>query len=131
VLKAALLTATATLVTLAYAMTTKKDVSIFGSLVFIFALGTPIVSLLNFFVFRSSFLEILIHIAGVAICCFYLVYDVQQVIGSKRFRHGLDNYILGALMIYVDIIQLFMRILQILAKLQSNEEDEKDKKKRK
>lgn len=39
----------------------------------------------------------------------------------------LDNYIKAAMTLYVDIIQLFLKILQILAKFQEGQEREKEK----
>jgi len=41
--------------------------------------------------------------------------------GNKRFKLGLDNYILGSLMIYLDIIHLFIKYLRALAELQAEE----------
>lgn len=43
--------------------------------------------------------------------------------GGKRGEIGLDNYIQGSIMIYIDIIQLFIKIAQLLS------EQKKEKKK--
>jgi FtsH-binding integral membrane protein len=36
--------------------------------------------------------------------------------GGKRNNLSLDNYVMGAMMIYMDIINLFIEILRILGK---------------
>jgi protein lifeguard len=38
----------------------------------------------------------------------YLVYDIQLVMGGKRVEISTDEYIIAALMIYLDIINLFL-----------------------
>lgn len=46
----------------------------------------------------------------------YLLIDIQLVMGGKRNNLSLDNYVMGAMMIYMDIINLFIEILRILGK---------------
>ncbi len=46
----------------------------------------------------------------------YLLIDTQLVLGGKNKSLSLDNYVLGAIIIYVDIIQLFIKILRLLGK---------------
>lgn len=47
---------------------------------------------------------------------FYLVYDTQLIIGGqhKRMQFDMDDYVLAALSIYLDIINLFILILRLL-----------------
>jgi len=49
---------------------------------------------------------------------FYIVYDVQLIIGGKHhtYRFGIDEHIFAALNIYLDVINLFIRILQIFGR---------------
>ena len=51
---------------------------------------------------------------GVLLYSIYLIYDTQLIIGNKENRLDYDDYILGALMLYLDIINLFIYLLQIL-----------------
>ena len=46
----------------------------------------------------------------------YLLIDTQLVLGGSHRKLQLDDYILGATIIYVDIISLFLKILRILGK---------------
>lgn len=49
-----------------------------------------------------------------ALYCFYLIIDTQLILGGRKNELSLDNYILGAAMLYVDIIQLFLNLLRII-----------------
>jgi FtsH-binding integral membrane protein len=56
-------------------------------------------------------------------CCFgvilfgiYLVIDTQMIIGGRRFEISTDDYVLAALVLYIDIIQLFLYILRMLSR---------------
>jgi FtsH-binding integral membrane protein len=42
--------------------------------------------------------------------------DTQLILGNGKKSVALDDYILGATTLYVDIVQLFIRILRILGK---------------
>jgi FtsH-binding integral membrane protein len=49
-----------------------------------------------------------------AIYCGYILVDTQLIIGGKNKELSLDNYILGSVILYVDIIGLFLKLLQLL-----------------
>uniref|UniRef100_A0A7S1P6E8 Uncharacterized protein n=1 Tax=Vitrella brassicaformis TaxID=1169539 RepID=A0A7S1P6E8_9ALVE len=53
---------------------------------------------------------------GVLLFSIYLVYDTQLIVGKKhyRFAFSVDDYCFAALMLYIDIIQIFLYILSIL-----------------
>jgi len=74
-------------------------------------------TILNVFFIRTEFLTILISIGIAAIYSVYLLIDTQLILGGKNKELTLDNYILGAILLYIDIIQLFMHILRIIGKL--------------
>ncbi len=45
----------------------------------------------------------------------YLVIDTQLIVGGGRYELSLDDYVAGALMLYIDIIQIFLYILSLLS----------------
>ena len=53
-----------------------------------------------------------------AVICYgiFLVYDTQLIIGTKRHKIGYDDYILGTVSLYIDIVGLFVYLLQIIGK---------------
>ena len=54
----------------------------------------------------------------------YLIVDLQLISGKKDVKLGVDDYMVGAIMIYTDVIHLFLYIVQLLDK----GEDKKKKK---
>ena len=46
----------------------------------------------------------------------YLLVDTQLILGRKNKNLSMDNYVLGSIIIYSDIIGLFLKILQIIGK---------------
>lgn len=42
---------------------------------------------------------------------FYLLYDTQLILGGKRYEISSEEYILGAISLYTDIITIFMYVL--------------------
>jgi len=79
-----------------------------------FFLLTLALTLLNVFFIHSEFLTILVAVAIGAIYSIYLIIDTQLILGGRKAELTLDNYVLGAATLYVDIIQLFLQILKIL-----------------
>jgi protein lifeguard len=120
VLLAASATLAATVGLTYYAMTTKEDFTssrfvkkgILSSVIWI-ALA---VSLVNLFFIRSSILTMGIAALFAVIYSVYLLIDTQMILGGRHNQVQLDDYILGATVLYVDIISLFLKILQLLGK---------------
>jgi FtsH-binding integral membrane protein len=113
VLMAAVMTCAITFALTYYACTTKKDFTVYNSLLFI---AVIILMLLGLFVMltQNKILHIIYCCIGVFIYSIYLIYDTQLLMGNKENALEIEDYILGALMLYVDIIQLFINLLSIL-----------------
>ena len=71
-------------------------------------------TMFNAFIFRSSLLVNLMAVVIAGIYCIYLLVDTQLILGGKKHQLSLDNYVMGAMILYVDIIGLFLKILQLL-----------------
>jgi FtsH-binding integral membrane protein len=108
---AASMTCAITILLTLYACTTKTDFTVFGSILFIASC-----CLLLFGIFAMFFkaLHVIYCVAGVFLYAVYLVYDTQLLIGNKENKLDIEDYILGALMLYLDIINMFVYLLQIL-----------------
>lgn len=52
---------------------------------------------------------------GALIFSMYIVYDTQLIVGGKhaKFQFGIDDYCMAAISLYIDIIQLFLYLLQL------------------
>jgi len=117
VLLAASLTLTLTLTLTIYACTTKTDYTVCGALLWILAWGLFMVTIfaaLFFWGKMTRMVEVGICLAGIVIYGFYLIYDTQLIMGGGKYALTLDDYVLAALVIYIDIIVLFIRILRLV-----------------
>ena len=101
-----------------YGYYTKKDLTSWGNLLFMALIGFIIASVVNFFM-QSEMLYWLITYAGVLVFVGLTAYDTQKIkrmstaneIGSEAESKGA---IIGALMLYLDFINLFLLLLRIL-----------------
>lgn len=59
-------------------------------------------------------LHMLYAALGAIVFTMFLAYDTQLLIGNRKYSIGPDEYIFGALSIYVDVIQIFLFLLQII-----------------
>jgi FtsH-binding integral membrane protein len=104
-----------------YAATTKTDITMQGGAIFIAGCGLFMLTICGLFT-NNKFFHILICV--VAICLFgvYIIYDTQLILGHKENSIDLDDYILGAFMLYTDVVNLFLQMLQLLELLNDNRE---------
>jgi FtsH-binding integral membrane protein len=100
-----------------YGYTTRRDLSQFGSFLFMGLIGIIIASLVNLFI-ASSALQFAISVIGVIVFTGLTAWDTQQI---KEMYFASDGYevagkkaVMGALRLYLDFINLFMMLLQLL-----------------
>jgi modulator of FtsH protease len=117
ILQALLITGGLTLALGIYAWTTHRDFSGWAPYLFVALIGLLLVGLLNIFL-RSPFLHSVMMYAGVLIFSFYIIFDVQQ---AKKLQNTVGNAIALSINIYLDILNLFLYILQILMSLQGRD----------
>lgn len=115
VLRAAGATAVATASLSAYAMQTKRDFTMMGGL-----LSGGLMSLIGLMLIQAFFGGSWANLAriwvGVLIFCAYIVYNTQMMMGGgKKNQLRPDEHIMAAIQLYLDIINLFMYMLQALA----------------
>lgn len=117
VLMAAAMTCGITIALTFYACTTKSDFTVCGSLLFVLGMILLLFSIFAIFTHNKIF-HIIISCFGVLLFSFYLIYDTQLLLGSKENSIEMDDYIFAALMLYVDIINLFIYILKLLKEVE-------------
>ena len=113
VLTAAIMTLGVTIALTLYAFTTKGDFTMYGGLLFVAGFILLMVGFMMKFT-NNSYLNLAYSVFGVILYSIYLIYDTQLIAGGKKYQLSLDDYIIGALMLYLDIILLFLKILEIL-----------------
>jgi FtsH-binding integral membrane protein len=112
VLAAAFMTAGVVIALTIYACTTKTDFTVCGGLMWV--LGS---CFLMFGLFSFTFgptARFVYSLIGVIIFGLYLVIDTQLIIGNQSYKLSKEDYILGAIILYLDIINIFIYILSIL-----------------
>jgi FtsH-binding integral membrane protein len=114
VVTAAVMTAAVTLALTAYAYTTKTDFTYCG--VFLFYLGALMFFWGLFGLIFGIWLNALYCVCGVLVYSLYLIYDTQLVMGKFGNEYSIDDYVLAVMMIYIDIIQIFLYLLRLLGK---------------
>ena len=43
----------------------------------------------------------------------FLIFDTQMVLGKGQYSLSVDDYVVGAMIIYMDIMMLFLELLKI------------------
>ena len=99
-----------------YGYTTRRDLTGFGSFLFMGLIGIIIASLVNIFL-HSSGLSFAISILGVLIFVGLTAYDTQRLKLSYSASYGAaalqKSAIMGALSLYLDFLNLFMMLLRL------------------
>ena len=113
VIAAAILTIAATIGLTVYAIRTKDDFSYLGGLLFCF-MFLSIFTIGFYFWIRATIFWLAL---GVLVYSLYIIYDTQLIMGNVGIEYSIDDYCFAALNLYIDIIYLFLRILQIIAML--------------
>lgn len=100
-----------------YGYTTRRDLSQFGAFLFMGLIGIIIAALVNFFI-HSTALQFAISVIGVLVFTGLTAYDTQSI---KEMYYEGDGYemagkksVMGALRLYLDFVNLFMMLIQLL-----------------
>ncbi|TBR78555.1 BAX inhibitor (BI)-1/YccA family protein [Campylobacter novaezeelandiae] len=96
-----------------FAMNTKKDFTTMGKALFIVLIVIVAASLLNIFI-KSDIISLAISSIAAILFSFYILYDTQNII-----RGNYETPIEGAVALYLDFVNLFVSLLNILRSLNS------------
>ena len=113
VMLAAVMTAGVTVALTLYACTTKTDLTMCGGLFFILSMVLLIICIFSWFMTFSGWWHPIVAGVLCVIYGLYLIYDTQLIVGKGQHKLSSDDYIIGALLIYVDIIMLFIELLKL------------------
>ncbi|WP_297441088.1 Bax inhibitor-1/YccA family protein [Sulfurimonas sp.] len=91
-----------------FAMNTKRDFSVMGKMLFITLIVVVVASLMNIF-FQSSIMQLVIASISAILFSAFILYDTQNIIKGHY-----ETPIEGAIALYLDFLNLFVALLQIL-----------------
>lgn len=100
-----------------YGYTTRKDLTAWGSFLFMGLMGLILASLVNFF-WASNMLQFMVSVGGVVIFTGLTAYDTQSI--KEGYMEGSSTEIagkraiFGALRLYLDFINIFLSLLRIM-----------------
>lgn len=95
---------------------TKLDLTKIGTYLFMILLGVIICSIINMFVASNSF-DLVITIICLIVFIVYIAYDIQIIKRNLYLIPEEDNLaIYGALQLYLDFINIFLRLLQLFGR---------------
>ncbi len=99
-----------------FAMTTKRDFSGMGKMLMISLIILIVGSVSNIFI-QSSFLQLGIAMVGALVFSAFILYDTQQII-----KGNIATPIEAAIRLYLDFLNLFISLLQILAAFNNSDD---------
>jgi modulator of FtsH protease len=99
-----------------FAMNTERDFTTMGKMLFITLIVIIVAGLLNVFWLHSPWMQVGIASVSAILFSAFILYDTQNII-QGNYGHPVD----GALALYLDFINLFTSLLQILGILGSDE----------
>jgi len=99
-----------------FAMNTKRDFSAMGKMLFITLIVVVVAGLINIF-FQSPILQLAIASISSILFSAFILYDTQNII-----KGAYETPIEGAIALYLDFLNLFVSLLQILGIFGSKEE---------
>lgn len=97
-----------------YAVTTKTDFTFCGAFLFTFLCMTIVCGIGLAFV-PSHLPSIGLSWVTLILFSVYLIMDTQLIVGGKEYQYSIDDHIVAALQLFIDIVKLFLEILKIFA----------------
>lgn len=126
VFQAFMLTAAITVGLTVYTFTAKNDFTWLGSTL-VSLLGATFVAGIAQIFLRSPLVETGLSLVGAVIFSLFIIYDTQLVM-----KHiSPEDYIIAVLNLYLDIVNLFIKILRLLKSNNSNSEGESNERRKK
>ncbi|XP_014679534.1 PREDICTED: protein lifeguard 2-like [Priapulus caudatus] len=97
-----------------FSIQTKYDFTKWGGMLFVAAMVLMIFGIFAIILYRYiPFLNIVYSALMALLFTAFLAFDTQMVMGNKRYSLSPEEYIYGALQIYVDVIYIFLAILSL------------------
>lgn len=103
-----------------YGYFSKKDLTKIGQILIMALFGLIIASLANLY-FRNTFTDYVISFVGIIIFLGLTAYDTQKIrrsniIGNEGTPEDIKESIIGAVHLYLDFVNLFLKLLRLVGK---------------
>jgi len=118
VLAAAGITAVVVIGLTIFSCVTKTDLTGCGPFLFVFLLVMVVFGIVCIF-WRNPIVQLIYACLAALLYGIYLIFDTQMVLGKFNFSYSLDDAYFAAIMLYIDIMEIFLQILRILSYVQN------------
>ncbi|MCJ8745408.1 hypothetical protein PDJAM_G00129800 [Pangasius djambal] len=98
-----------------FSLQTKYDFTSCAGVLFVCLIVLFVFSILCIFI-RNNILQIVYASLGALLFTCFLAVDTQLLLGNKKLSLSPEEYVFGALNLYLDIINIFLFILQIIGR---------------
>ncbi len=100
---------------------TNADLSRWSPYITVFLIAGLVLSLLNLFIFKNSTFDLIIDWIILAVFCGVTIYDINRIklLQSEPYINQEKIHIYCAMQLYLDFINIFLRILSIFGKRRS------------
>ncbi|KAI1301471.1 Protein lifeguard 1 [Halotydeus destructor] len=98
-----------------FAFQTKIDFTVYMQLAFVVALAFCLFGFTAIFM-KNQIMRSLYAAFGAILFSVYIVIDTQLIIGGHKYEISPEEYILAVLMLYMDIINLFLKLLVLFGR---------------
>lgn len=108
----------------AFARSTKFDMTNCGTTLCLLGLAHMLIGTVMVLILvplgYAKIASLLLAISGALLASLYLIFDLQLIMGGRKCELSPEEYILGAIMLYTDIIQIFIYLLEIFNRMDSD-----------
>ena len=100
-----------------YGYVTKKDMTKFGSILMVTLIVGLVVSIINLFI-GNTLVDIFLDWVMLFVFCGLTIYDMNKIKNmSQEIEYGSEKlYVYGAMELYLDFINIFIRLLSIMGR---------------
>ncbi len=98
-----------------YGYVTKKDMSKIGSILSVALIVGLVMSVINLFML-NTFFDIVLDWAILGIFCGLTIFDMNKIKALQNYMDEEKLYVYGAMELYLDFINIFLRILSIMGR---------------
>ena len=96
-----------------YAVCTKTDFTMCTGMMIVLAVIALVLSITSIFMQWVAWWHPFVAAILLVIYSVFLIYDTQLIVGKGKHSISMDDYIMGAMILYVDIITIFVEMLSI------------------
>ena len=98
-----------------YSILTRRDFTVMGGSLFTLLIILIFMGIASIFIHNQIY-DLVYSGFGALLFSVYIIYDTQLIIGGKNRKYQIspDDYVLAALTLYLDIINLFLYILSLI-----------------